>query len=145
MEDNKKLVSACCGTTDMIPPEDDFEKYGSMWRAYACYICRKCGKTCDTVEHSDYKKKMDAQHEKISRETLEKHLLVYQLGMVGKTLLDTIDDDIWYFNITLTSQQKREFGKYAIKIIKKTLKCNTTKALGILEHFNKNLGLRVKN
>jgi len=49
----KVLVSKCCLTDDMIPPDDemiDSGKAGSLWRAYACYICRKCGKACDTVE-----------------------------------------------------------------------------------------------
>lgn len=85
------------------------------------------------------------ENEKVTRETLERHLLVYQLNMVGKNLLDTLDDDRWYFNITMTFAQREEFRKYAIKTIKKILKCNTTTAKEVYDYFNKNLGLRIKN
>jgi len=45
------IVSNCCGTSDMIPPtsEEEIESAGSNWRAFACYICRKCGKACEAV------------------------------------------------------------------------------------------------
>lgn len=82
---------------------------------------------------------------KINRENLEKHLLEYQLSIVGKTLLDTIDDDRWYFNITLTYKQREDFRRYAIKTIKKILKCNTSVAIGVYNNFSENLGLRIKN
>lgn len=48
MEDfNLIKVSDCCGS-DMIPP-DHLEQYGSLWRAWACYICRKCKKPCKAM------------------------------------------------------------------------------------------------
>jgi hypothetical protein len=49
--DAKLLVSSCCSSSDMIEPDlEAAEEAGSLWRAYACYICRKCGKACDTIE-----------------------------------------------------------------------------------------------
>lgn len=49
--EKKLLVSKCCLSPDMIEPDWEMaERAGSMWRAYACYICRKCGEACYTVE-----------------------------------------------------------------------------------------------
>ena len=43
-------VSGCC-SSKMIPPDWDMaEQMGSLWRAYACYICKKCGKPCEPVD-----------------------------------------------------------------------------------------------
>lgn len=48
--EEKNLVSGCCGA-EMIPPDwEAAEEAGSMWIAYACYICKTCGKVCDPVE-----------------------------------------------------------------------------------------------
>ncbi len=45
------IQSKCCNTTELIEPDWDMaEKMGSMWRAYACYICKKCGKACDIIQ-----------------------------------------------------------------------------------------------
>jgi hypothetical protein len=49
--DAKPLVSSCCFSANMIEPDWEMaEEAGSLWRAYACYICRECGKACDTVK-----------------------------------------------------------------------------------------------
>lgn len=81
---------------------------------------------------------------KVTRENINKHLIEYQLQMVGKSLIDTLDDDRWWFNITMTSEQKIAFNKYAFKLIKKTFKCNTQKATNTLKWFNEEFGLRIK-
>jgi len=65
--------------------------------------------------------------------------------MVGKTMLDTLDDDEWYFNITMTLAQHVEFRNYTIKLIKKVFKCNTARASATFEWFNLAFGLRIKN
>lgn len=83
--------------------------------------------------------------EKINRENITRHLIEYQLAMVGKSMMDTLDDDKWYFNITMTTEQFIEFKKYSIKLIKKVFKCNTTKALKTFDWFNLAFGLRIKN
>ena len=71
---------------------------------------------------------------KITRDNITNHLVEYQLKMVGKTLLDTLDDDMWYFNFTMTQDEHEEFRKYAIKLIRKTF-----------NWFNLQFGLRIKN
>lgn len=81
----------------------------------------------------------------ITRENITAHLLTYQLEMVGKSIMDVIDDDHWRFTITLTNKQKTEFRQYAIKLIKKTFKCNTGKADETFDWFYKSFGCRIKN
>ena len=42
------IKSKCCNSIELIEPDwDKAEEMGSMWRAYVCYICKKCGKVCD--------------------------------------------------------------------------------------------------
>jgi hypothetical protein len=82
---------------------------------------------------------------KINRENISRHLIEYQLAMVGKSMMDTLDDDKWYFNITMTTEQFTEFKKYSIKLIKKIFKCNTSRALKTFDWFNLAFGLRIKN
>ena len=82
---------------------------------------------------------------KVTRENIERHLLEYQLSLVGKTIMDTLDDDQWYFNITITREKFAEFEKYAIKLIKKVFRCNTSRAKKTFDWFNLNLGLRIKD
>ena len=48
---------------------------------------------------------------KINRENITKHLIEKELEMVGKGLIDTLDDDRWWFNITMTQEQFNEFEK----------------------------------
>lgn len=51
---DKDMVSKCC-CSDMIEPDWEMaEERGSMWRAYVCYICKSCGKSCKAIERSDY-------------------------------------------------------------------------------------------
>jgi hypothetical protein len=82
---------------------------------------------------------------KITRDNITKHLVEYQLQMVGKTLLDTLDDDNWYFNITMTQTEYEEFRKYAIKLIRKTFRCNRLRGESTFDWFNLQFGLRIKN
>lgn len=82
---------------------------------------------------------------KVNRENAARHLVEYQLAMVGKSMMDTLDDDMWYFNITMTTEQHEEFKKYAIKLIKKIFKCNTARATRTFDWFNLQFGLRIKN
>ena len=82
---------------------------------------------------------------KITRENIAKHLVEYELEMVGKTLMDTLDDDKWFFNNTMTTIQFEEFQKYALALIRKTFKCNKTNATKTFDWFNLQFGLRIKN
>ncbi len=83
--------------------------------------------------------------QKITRDNITKHLIEYELNMAGKTLIDTLDDDKWYFNITLTTEQQAEFKKYAIALIRKIFKCNRERAEKTFGWFDLGYGLRTKN
>ena len=82
---------------------------------------------------------------KINRANITKHLIEYQLDMVGKRLVDTLDDDMWYFNWTMTQEQHEEFKRYAIPLLKKIFKFNKGRAEQTFDWFNLQFGLRIKN
>lgn len=82
---------------------------------------------------------------KITRTNIAEHLVDYELAMVGKTRLEIIDDDRWYFNNTLTHEQYVAFRKYAIELIQKVFKINKKNAEGVFGWFNLAFGLRIKN
>ena len=83
--------------------------------------------------------------EKVTRENIAEHLLDYQLSIIGKTKLDTISDDKWRFNFTMTREQKKQFALYAIPLLQKVFRFNKSKANATLEFFNSQFGLRIKN
>ena len=82
---------------------------------------------------------------KITRDNINRHLVEYELAMVGKTIMDTFNDDRWYFNITMTREQFIEFKLYAVRLIRKTFKCNKHNGELRFDVFNHALGLRIKN
>jgi hypothetical protein len=85
------------------------------------------------------------QPNKVTRDNCARHLVEKELEMVGKTMMDTLDDMEWYSNITMTRVQHEEFKKYSIGVIKKIFKVNTRKAEDIFNWFDLAFGLRVKN
>ena len=82
---------------------------------------------------------------KVNRANITRHLIEYQLDMVGKRLVDTLDDDMWYFNWTMTQEQHEEFKRYAIPLIKKIFKCNKSRAESTFGWFDMQFGLRIKS
>lgn len=82
---------------------------------------------------------------KINRANITRHLIEYQLDMVGKRLVDTLDDDMWYFNWTMTQEQHEEFKRYAIPLLKKIFKFNKGRAESTFGWFDMQFGLRIKN
>ncbi len=82
---------------------------------------------------------------RVNRGNIMRHLIEYQLDIVGKRLADTLDDDNWYDQCTMTTDQRKEFNIYAIRTMKKVFKFNTNKARTCLEWFNNQFGLRVKD
>jgi hypothetical protein len=82
---------------------------------------------------------------KINRGNITRHLIEYQLDIVGKRLVDTLDDDKWYFNWTMTPEQYSNFEKYAIRTLKKVFKFNTNKAKETFNWFYNQFGLRIKS
>jgi hypothetical protein len=81
----------------------------------------------------------------INRGNITQHLIEYQLDLVGKRLVDTLDDDKWYFNWTITPEQNQLFKKYAIKTLKKVFKFNTNKSKETFDWFYEQFGLRIKS
>ena len=88
---------------------------------------------------------MKTNDEPVNRINITKHLIEYELEMVDKTLIDTLDDDYWYFNFTMTRNQHQQFRSYAIPLLKKVFKINKRKAESIFNWFYRNFGLRIKN
>jgi hypothetical protein len=84
------------------------------------------------------------EQKKINRDNCARHLVEYELQMVGKTMMDTLDDMEWYSNITMTREQHEEFKNYSVKLIKKIYKVNTSKAVEIFNWFDMGYGLRIK-
>jgi hypothetical protein len=82
---------------------------------------------------------------KVNRANITRHLIEYQLDMVGKRLVDTLDDDMWYFNWTMTQEQHEEFKRYAIPLLKKIFKFNKGRAESTFGWFDMQFGLRIKN
>jgi len=82
---------------------------------------------------------------KINRTNITEHLIEYQLKMVGKTILETFDDDKWFFNWTMTQAQHEEFKAYAIPLLQKIFKFRKSKAIQTFNWFNLGYGLRIKN
>ena len=82
---------------------------------------------------------------KVNRANITRHLIEHQLDMVGKRLVDTLDDDMWYFNWTMTQEQHEEFKAYAIPLLKKIFKFNKGRAESTFGWFDLQFGLRIKN
>lgn len=81
----------------------------------------------------------------VNRTNIAEHLIRYQFDMVGKTWDEAQEDDMWFFNWTMTQEQSDEFKRYAIPLIKKVFKCNRKKAEATFGWFFLEFGLRVKN
>jgi hypothetical protein len=69
---------------------------------------------------------------KVNRDNITRHLIEYQLEM-------------WYFNITMTQEQHKEFRGYAIPLLKKIFKFNKARAEQTFDWFNLTFGLRIKS
>ena len=82
---------------------------------------------------------------KINRTNITNHLIEYQLAMVGKTLVETFDDDKWYFNWTMTREQHEIFKSYAIPLLQKIFKFRKSKAIETFAWFDLQFGLRIKD
>ena len=79
--------------------------------------------------------------EKVNRTNIAEHLVKYQLSLIGKKIEDASKDRMWLYKWTIPLDKKKQFDKYAISLIKKTFKCNTNKAKGILGWHQLQFGL----
>jgi uroporphyrinogen-III decarboxylase len=81
----------------------------------------------------------------INRTNITEHLIEYQLKMVGKTIDEIKDDELWYSNNTMTDEQHEEFKRYAIPLLKKIFKFNKGKAEQTFSWFDLQFGLKINN
>lgn len=82
------------------------------------------------------------RRKKINRKNVAKHLMRYQLELVGKQINDTIDSN--WEDWTITEKQYDTFKIYSIKTLKKVFKFNTTKAKNTFDWFYRHFGLKVE-
>lgn len=81
---------------------------------------------------------------KINRTNIARHLLEYQLNMIGKTTADTKSEENWFKTWTINETEYEFFKKYAIPLLKKIFKFNNKKAEATFEWFNLQFGLKLK-
>jgi hypothetical protein len=79
------------------------------------------------------------------REEINRKLVSMQMEMIGLTYQDAVDTLEFWRVYTLTTEQTLEWRKAALPLIKKTFKCNKTRAQSTMGWFELNLGLREYN
>jgi hypothetical protein len=79
------------------------------------------------------------------REEINRKLVTMQMEMIGLTYQDAVDTPEFWRVYTLTTEQTLEWRKLALPLIKKTFKCNKTRAQSTMGWFELNLGLREYN
>jgi hypothetical protein len=82
---------------------------------------------------------------KINKHNLATHLIEYQLHLIGKTLKDAENDELWFYNFTMTETQFNLFRRYALLLIQKVYKYNKAKTERTFDWFNLGYGLRIKD
>ncbi len=80
---------------------------------------------------------------KVTRQNISEHLFEYQLSLIGKTVKDVINKPDWRVYWNFRQEHSDKLRAYAIPLIKKTFKCNKTKAEKIFDFFLVNFGLKV--
>lgn len=81
---------------------------------------------------------------KVNRENIAHHLLEYQLSLIGKTFKEAKENKQWLTEWSITPELQTKLFKYAIPLIKKVFKCNTSKATHTFNWFDFGWGLRVE-
>jgi len=84
-------------------------------------------------------------HPPINRLNVSEHLLEFQFNILGKTMVDTINEVDWKKEWKLTVKQKTLFKSYATEILKKVFRFNASKARETYEFFNTEFGLKISN
>mgnify|MGYP001102590244 CR=1 FL=1 len=81
---------------------------------------------------------------KTNRENIARHLLEYQLNIIGKTTTDTKKDPKWFDTWEISKEEVKLFESYAISALKKVFRFNTIKAKQTFTWFNLQFGLKLK-
>lgn len=111
---------------------------------------RICGEKARTEpwKVEDFKKQSDkffkVPYPTINRANIARHMLEYQLNMIGKTTNDTKKKENWFNEWTISDREFQYFERWAIPLLKKTFKINTNKAYEIFQWFNMQFGLNRK-
>lgn len=85
----------------------------------------------------------DIPFPKANRTNIARHLLEYQLNIIGKTTVDTKKNSNWFKEWTITDSDHELFKQYAINALKKVFKFNTSKAKTTFEWWNLQFGLKI--
>lgn len=83
------------------------------------------------------------EHPPITRINVSEHLLEFQFNILGKTMSDTIEETLWKTEWRLNVKQKKLFRSFAMGVLKKVFRFNTSKARETYEFFDKNFGLSI--
>lgn len=78
---------------------------------------------------------------KITRQNLSEHLFEKQLEIIGKSVQDAVTERNWRGEWCMTHEEFGKFRQYAIPLIKKTFKCNRSKAISTFNWFLINFGV----
>lgn len=79
---------------------------------------------------------------KVTRDNITAYLLNEQFSMIGKKIDDTLKEQKWKDVWTMTEEQKDNFKTFAVPLIRKTFRCNKSKAEQTYEWFDEHLGLK---
>lgn len=81
---------------------------------------------------------------KVTRSNISEHLFEKQLEIIGKTVKDAIAERNWKGQWYMTEEEFTSFKKYAIPLIKKTFRCNKSKAESTFNWFILQFGVNIK-
>ena len=81
----------------------------------------------------------------INRINITKHLIEYELEMIGKKLVDILDVENYTKSFSMTRNQYNQFHSYAIPLLKKTFKIRKSIAEDTFEWYWKMFGIQIKN
>ena len=79
----------------------------------------------------------------VTRNNIHDVLFDKQLEIIGKTRLDYLDDDKWWWNWTMTEEQYIEYEKWAIPLLMKVFHYKRGKARSTFHWFYKTFGVRI--
>jgi len=82
---------------------------------------------------------------KSNRTNIARHLLEYQLNIIGKTTADIKKNPNWFEEWKITQSDQELFKQYAIPMLKKVFKFNTSKAKETFEWWRLHFGLHIKS
>lgn len=80
---------------------------------------------------------------KSNRTNIARHLLEYQLNIIGKTTADTKENSNWFNVWKMTETDEKLLKAYSINALKKVFKFNTSKAIETYNWWYQQFGLPI--